>query len=82
MNYLKANLIAIDQLVNTLCGGWPDETLSSRVYRHAVLEGKARWRYPYRCINAVFFWQQDHCRGAYQRERTRRHLPENFHERK
>lgn len=25
----KAILVALDQLLNTLTGGWPDETLSS-----------------------------------------------------
>lgn len=36
MSYGKNLLIAVDQLVNTLTGGWPDETLSSRAYRMAV----------------------------------------------
>lgn len=31
MTYGKRTLIAVDQLLNTLLGGWPDETLSSRV---------------------------------------------------
>ena len=33
MTYGKRTLIAVDQLINTLLGGWPDETLSSRCYR-------------------------------------------------
>lgn len=33
MTYGKRTLIAVDQLLNTLLGGWPDETLSSRCYR-------------------------------------------------
>ena len=36
MNRGKAILIALDQLLNTLTGGWPDETMSSRAYRLAV----------------------------------------------
>ena len=28
MTYGKRTLIAVDQLLNTLLGGWPDETLS------------------------------------------------------
>ena len=35
MTYGKRTLIAVDQLLNTLLGGWPDETLSSRCYRWA-----------------------------------------------
>ena len=34
--YAYHNLIAIDQLFNTLTGGAADETLSSRAYRGAV----------------------------------------------
>lgn len=33
MTYGKKVLIAFDQLVNALAGGWPDETLSSRAWR-------------------------------------------------
>ncbi len=33
MTYVKALLIAFDQLVNAILGGWPDESLSSRAYR-------------------------------------------------
>lgn len=35
MTYGKRTLIAVDQLINTLLGGYPDETLSSRCYRWA-----------------------------------------------
>lgn len=35
MTYGKKVLIAFDQLVNALAGGWQDETLSSRCYRWA-----------------------------------------------
>jgi hypothetical protein len=31
--YAKHQLIALDQLLNTFLGGWPDGTLSSRAYR-------------------------------------------------
>lgn len=31
MTYGKRTLIAIDQLLNTLLGGWPDETLPRAV---------------------------------------------------
>ena len=32
MTYGQRILIALDQLVNALLGGWPDETLSSRCW--------------------------------------------------
>ena len=49
MTYGKRTLIAVDQLLNTLLGGWPDETMSSWAYRLTV-EG-TMW--PMRCIDAV-----------------------------
>ena len=33
MTYGKRTLIALDQLLNALLGGWPDETFSSRAWR-------------------------------------------------
>lgn len=65
-------LIALDQLVNALLWGYADETLSARAHRHA-LKGDRLW--PERLINALFFWQKDHCRQAYESELTRAHLP-------
>lgn len=42
MTYGKRTLIAVDQLLNTLLGGWPDETLSLRCYRWAR-DGVRAW---------------------------------------
>lgn len=56
MAYLKNILIALDQLVNTLAGGDPDETISSRAAKqHPHLA---------RIINRLFFWQTDHCQAS------------------
>lgn len=41
-------LIALDQLANAICGGWADETLSSRAYRESPRAEKF--------INTLFFW--------------------------
>ena len=59
MSYGKNLLIAVDQLVNTLTGGWPDETLSSRAYRMAV-DGHPWLR---RAIDglAMLFGDKNHC---------------------
>lgn len=54
--YLINILVAVDQLANTLAGGDPDETISSRA-------GKSHPRLA-RIINALFFWQGDHCRQS------------------
>lgn len=80
--YVLNLLIAVGQGINTLCGGSPDETISSACYRFgARIPPKSRlWRWAYRGVNLLFFWQVDHCRGAYNSERERKHLPDGFKE--
>lgn len=78
--YFKNIAIAADQLANAMIAGSPDETVSSRVYRGAVLAVHPTRvaRMAYRAINALFFWQDDHCRAAYLREKHRAHLPDEL----
>ena len=52
MTRLKNILIAIDQLLNAVLGGAPDETLSSRAHR-AREEGKPGWRHVARLIDTL-----------------------------
>lgn len=66
-------LVAVDQLINTLLCGYADETLSARAYRHAEIKKDRRW--PMRLIDTLFFWQDGHCKQAYESELTRAHLP-------
>ncbi len=70
--------IALDQFVNTLFGGWADETLSCRAWRQR--EKKNRWSIMRRVIDALFFMQKNHCRKAYESEIKRRHLPPELRE--
>lgn len=72
--YLWNVLIGVDQLVNALTYGFPDETFSSRTYRKAEA-GQWFWRLLRRIINMIFFSQRNHCREAYESELIRRHLP-------
>lgn len=74
MTYGKAVLIALDQLLNALGGGWPDETLSSRFWRWHVA-GVRSW--PCRWLDrlAALFGDREHCRQSYESERTGRQLP-------
>ncbi len=75
MTYLKKIGIAIDQLCNAILGGWPDNTLSSRAY----LWHKERVRsWPRRLLNALFFWEADHCKASYASELARNHLPKSM----
>lgn len=70
--YLHQVVIAIDQLVNALTGGWADETLSARAWR---LRERRGWGIARRVIDALFFWQEGHCLDAWLYERKRGHLP-------
>lgn len=75
--YIRQIAIAADQLVNTLLGGYADETLSARCYR---LSG----RYWYaKALRAVLDFvlsprRRDHCFEAYQSEVKRRQLPGDY----
>lgn len=67
---LKQITVAIDQLVNALLGGYADETLSARAHRtQSPLE---------RYIDAIFFWDENHCRTSFQSELERRQLPPQY----
>lgn len=73
---MKQFFLAIDQLANTLLGGWADESLSSRAYR-AHRDG-TRWGWLRRVIDALFFWEADHCHQSYLSEFNRSQLPPEF----
>lgn len=66
--------IAIDQLANAVLRGDPDETLSSRAYRMRE-KGQRYWGWLASAINLAFFWQDDHCKLAFEGELRRRQLP-------
>lgn len=74
MGYGKSVLIALDQLVNALFGGWPDETISSRAWRWE-LAGVRSW--PRRLIDglALILDDRDHCRESFESERLGRQSP-------
>ncbi len=70
--YCKQVLIALDQLINALCGGWADETISSRAWRLHV--GKST-SYPKYLIDFIFFFDKNHCQESYESERLRLQSP-------
>lgn len=74
LSYPRSVLIALDQWVNAVCLGWPDETLSSRAWRWEQA-GKRAW--PRKAIDAVarLLGEKGHCKASYESERTDRHLP-------
>nr|DAZ46659.1 MAG TPA: hypothetical protein [Caudoviricetes sp.] len=71
--------IAFDQLGNVFVScafgekAWADETLSAHAWRWQE-EGARKW--PRRVIDAMLFWQGEHCRKAYESEKGRTQLPE------
>lgn len=71
--YIFHVLVGIDQLVNTMLAGWPDETLSSRAHR-AYVKNKPL-KFFRHIINAIFWWQTDHCSSAYDYEKRRQDTP-------
>lgn len=66
--------VAVDQLGNTLLGGWADETISARAWRQ---RHKRRWLVLMRLIDGVarLFGQRDHCRKAHESEILRTQSP-------
>lgn len=72
MTYVRRVLIAVDQLLNAILNGWPDETLSSRAWRWEQ-DGVRSW--PRKLIDIIFFREENHCRQSYESERTGRQLP-------
>jgi len=78
MWYIKQVLIAFDQLVNALFGGWADETLSAHVFRLARDQNRLGI-----CLcNILDFiflpWGENHCRKAYESERNRSQLSPEY----
>jgi len=64
-SYIYRCLDALSQLLNTwlFCGD-PDESISGRCYR------ERRWSLV-SVINGIFFWQDHHCRLAYNEDLIR-----------
>jgi hypothetical protein len=56
---------ALSQLVNTLIGGHPNESISARCHRQGVIVGHKGWRRARKIVNWLFFWEADHCYTAY-----------------
>jgi len=73
--YIVQVLIALDQLLTALVGGWADETLSSYAWR-LERDGKPSGRVARPAIDFLFLWQgPGHCRRAYIEERNRAQCP-------
>lgn len=69
-------LIALDQLLNVLLLGSPDETLSARAFRCRYWS--VPWFWLWKAIDTLFFWEPQHCEAAYRNEVARNHMPESY----
>lgn len=73
-------LIATDQWVFcllTLGGSMPDETMSAAAYRGELL-GHLSGRIFRPLIDAIFWFDPDHCRESFRSEVDRRQLPQGY----
>lgn len=68
-------LVAVDQLVNAILGGWADETISARCHR---LRDHQPFKILRPVIDGLFFFQPNHCQRAYESERLRAQLPAEY----
>lgn len=70
--YLLNVLIGLDQFVNTVFRGFPDETLSARAWR---LRHRFPWNLARRAIDGLFCFQRNHCFKAFLSEINRAQAP-------
>lgn len=73
-HWLKQVLVALDQALNALAGGWADETFSSRCWRNRHTPG---WKQARRVLDfvAALFGDFDHCKASYESEWRRLQCP-------
>lgn len=69
MNWVKHYLLgifaAISQLFNAALGGHPNMTISARAH---CSQQDSVWAVARKVVNAVFFWQVDHCRQSWEQD--------------
>lgn len=72
--WLKQVLVALDQALNALFGGWADETFSSRCWR---LRHRPGWGTARRVLDFVagLLGDKGHCKASYDSEWLRLQCP-------
>lgn len=74
-DYFWRNLISFDQSLNTLTGGYPDMTLSARIWRKSQSSSKF-WKALRVIVDILFIWQcPNHCESSFESEILRLHYP-------
>lgn len=64
--------VAFDQLVNTLAGGYADETMSSRCWR---LRAEQPYRALRHAIDKALWFDKNHCEESFISEQQRKYFP-------
>ena len=83
LHNLKQLLICLDQLANVLIGlvgnrkAWADETMSAHAWR-MQLEHNRTWAR--KLIDALFWFDKNHCKESYESEVLKRQLPPSMRE--
>ncbi len=75
--YIKRVAIAFDQLLNTIGGGQPDETISAKIYRKSINPGTDGWKFAEKVVNTIFF-DKNHCKDSYMSEIHRTQFPRDY----
>ena len=75
--YVKQFLIALDQLLNALLGGYADETLSARAWR-TEQDGKFFGKIFRPLIDTLLFFDSQHCYKSYLSEKHRKQFPIHY----
>lgn len=79
---MKQFLISVDETINCCVWikgdgfGMADETLSARAWR--LREQSAFAARAVVVIDAIFFWEPNHCQNSYNSELLRSHLPKGY----
>jgi len=70
-NYALLIWVADDQDINALFNGNPDQSISGRVGYMALTTKKRPWLIAQKIINAVFFFQENHCYNEIEWDRIK-----------
>lgn len=63
--YFYKNGIAVDQLINTILGGYPNETLSARAWRMGEIHHHRGWHHFRLFVDKLFFFDKNHCEECF-----------------
>ena len=79
ITYFKNLLIALDQLANTICGGYPDECISAVCWRNSQEKGHYGHKFLKFLLDVTLSpINQDHCFQSYISEKERKQLPDKY----